>query len=102
MNVHKDVALDPSIRPVDVESIVLGAGQHVVDEMHNRSRTIAAGEVYHVVVAHGGSEEVPQENAVAATLDSAGSMDQFEFDGRGRKQAIADNEGGAVHVDIWG
>src|SRR5438093_8225618 len=100
MDVHENVPLDPCVGAIDVETVVLRTGKDIVNEMHDRTRPIAAGEIHHVVITDGGAEKVPQENAVPAAFDSSRAMDQLEFGCRGRKHAIADDKGGAVNVNV--
>src|SRR5207237_4283675 len=71
MTMQEDVSFDPSIRAVQVEHVVAGPDEDVVDELNNRRRSVASREIYDVVVAVGRSEKVPQANAASTALDAA-------------------------------
>jgi len=71
---QEDITLDPGISAVEVEHIVTGAGEHVVDELHNRCRPVAAGEIDHVIITIRRAKKVAEEDSLSATLDAARAM----------------------------
>src|SRR5437773_9933870 len=99
MHVHKDVALHPRVGAVDVETVIVAAAEDILDEVNNRARAVAAGEIHHVVITYWLAEKIPKENTVPTALDAARAVAKLELRGRGRKIAVADHERRAVHVD---
>src|SRR4029450_6026001 len=70
MHVHENVALNPSVRPIQIKAVVLRTGENVVNELNDRrAGAVAAGEIHDVAVTDGAAEEVPQENAVGAAFE---------------------------------
>ena len=45
VHVHEDVPLDPGVGAVQIQAVVARAIEHVVDELQDRARPLAAGEV---------------------------------------------------------
>src|SRR5262245_34729437 len=68
--------------------------------MNDRSRTIPAGEIDHVVVSNGLAKEIPLENPVPAGLDTSGAMNQLKRRGGVREFAILHNERRAIHMQV--
>src|SRR5436190_1995564 len=97
---QEDVPFDPGVRAIKIKLVIAAAGEDVVDELNDGRRAVAAGEIDHVIVANGRAENVSNENAPAAALDAAGSVDRFEGRAGIGKDAIADDERRAVNVNV--
>src|SRR5206468_2861846 len=100
VQVQEDVALDPGIGAVEIEAVVVAAGDNIFDEMDDRVRAIAAGEIDDIIVAGGLAEEVAQEQAVPVAADALGAMARLKRRRGSREIAVADDEAGAVQVDV--
>src|SRR5439155_6840859 len=74
MDVHEDIALDPRVSAVEIEVIVRGAVEDVVDDLENRPGPLAAGKIDGVVEAPGVTEIVVAENSAAAGENSVDAM----------------------------
>ena len=97
---QKDVALDPCVGAIEIQLVVRRATEHIVDEMNDRPRPIAAREIDHVIVGDWFSEEVALENSMPAALDAAGPVHEFKTRRRVREHAILHNERGAIDVQV--
>lgn len=99
--------IDPGVGAVEIQFIVGGAGEDVVEELDDGLvGAVAAGEIEHVVVvardAVGDAEEIAQEEAPPTALDAAGAVQQLEIDPgcRRGKDAIADQKRGPVQMQV--
>ena len=100
MRVQEDVSLDPRIRAVEVEQVVIAAHEDVVDDLENRARSIAAGEVERVIVALDLAPEVARENAAPARLDAARAVDRLEAPRGGREETVLDDERCTIEREV--
>eukprot|EP00825_Cyclidium_porcatum_P043716 TRINITY_DN6272_c0_g1_i1.p2 TRINITY_DN6272_c0_g1~~TRINITY_DN6272_c0_g1_i1.p2 ORF type:complete len:671 (+),score=101.56 TRINITY_DN6272_c0_g1_i1:130-2142(+) len=95
---HKEVAFDVGVGAVEVEELVGGVpGENVIDELGDRSGTVAAGEVNDVVVTGGSAKVVALEEAVAVGRHGP-EMHQF-IAGDARQIRVLEDEGTVVDGD---
>jgi hypothetical protein len=66
MHMHKDVAFDPSVRSIEVQTVVLRAAEHIIDKMHDWTRPVPAGEIDDIVVANYAPKKFREKNSVSA------------------------------------
>ena len=99
VDVHEDVALDPHVRAVDVEQIVVRADHHVVVKLEDRAGAVAAGEIEHIVVVtrgagHLAEERVADDRPSARWRRGIRPVDALEIRARrrGRENAVAHDE----------
>src|SRR5207249_8616749 len=94
MHVHEHVALNPGISAVQIEAIVAGAIEYVVDDLQNRTRPVAPGKIDGVIESPGVPEIVVAENAIAAGGNAVDSMQALRSGRRwiAREHTILDNE----------
>src|ERR1044071_5397365 len=92
MLMQKDVSFDPGIGAIQVPTVVLARGDDVVDKMHDRRRSIAAGEIDDIVVANRSSKKVPAKNPMPARLNSARAVIRLKASSRLRKITVADHK----------
>src|SRR5439155_1928575 len=101
VQVQKDVSLDPRIRAIEVEPVIIAAGDDVINELHDRlARPVSSSEINHVIVAVRLAEKVAQENSASATLDTTGAVARLELRDGGGKVAMADDKRCPIHVNI--
>src|SRR5881296_305852 len=92
MAVEEDISLDPRVGAVEIQDIVVRADEDILEELDNRSRSIAPGKINRVIVARWLAEEVAQEQAASAGFDAARAMHQFKRSRGGRENAVLHDE----------
>src|SRR5436305_8889421 len=98
---EKDVSFDPCVRAVQIQFIIAPPTKNVVVILDNCfARSISAGEIHDVVITRRTSKETVTDNAAAARLDSACSVDEFKRRRAGRKNTMADQEGAVIQRKI--
>ena len=98
---QENIALNPGVRAIEIEAVVVAAGDDIVNELHDRLPwPVASCEIHHIMVTARFAEEVAQKDSVAVAPDTARAVARLELGGGGRKIAVADDEGSLVHVDI--
>ena len=50
MAMEENVAFDPSIGPIQINQIIATADEHVVQQLEDRPRPLATGEIEDVVI----------------------------------------------------
>src|SRR5262245_34924452 len=100
MDMHENVAFDPSVRSIEVQAVVFRSTKHIVDEMNDRTRSIPAGEIDDVIVANRAAEKISCKNPVAPALDSSRAMDRFERKCLGWKKTIGHDERRIIQRNI--
>ena len=78
----EQVAFDEAICPVQVENIVAGAGEDVVEDLEDGAGPLAAGEVDDVVETGGGAKPVALDDAVTRRRQ-ARAVNQLNAGGAG-------------------
>src|SRR5206468_6488886 len=103
MDVHEDIALDPRVGAVEIEVIVRGAVEDVVDDLKNRPGPLAAGKIDGVVEAPGVTEIVVAENSVAAGENSVDAMKALGTRRRRitRENAVLNDKRAAVERNVF-
>jgi len=74
MTMHEEVALHPRVRAVEIEDVVIGANEHVVDELGDWPGPVAAGEIDDVIVTNRNAEIIAEEQPSSAAFDSTGAV----------------------------
>src|SRR5256885_2353069 len=102
MDVHEDIALDPRVGAVEIEVVVRGAVEDVVDDLKNRAGPLAPGKVDRVVEAPGVAEIVVAENSVAARRNAVDAMKALWTRRRriARENAVLNDERTAVKRNV--
>ena len=75
---QKDVVLDPGVRPVEVEAIVVTAYKDVINEVDDRVGAVTAGEVDDIIVIHRLAPKVADEKAMTVEPHAAGPVARLE------------------------
>ena len=103
MDVHENIAFDPGVGAVEIEVVVRGAVEDVVNDLQNGARPLASGEVDRVVKTPGVAEIIVPENAVATGGNPVDPMKALRT-ARGRvagKNAVLNDERTSVERDVF-
>ncbi|OQB79285.1 MAG: hypothetical protein BWX88_04885 [Planctomycetes bacterium ADurb.Bin126] len=98
VDVHEEVALDVGVGGVEVETIVGGGGEYVIEELGDVPGPLAAGEVDDVVAAGGPAEVVAVEEGVPA-VGEAPVMDDLRVGDLGQ-DAVGQADGRIVEGQV--
>src|SRR6266850_2484537 len=79
MDVHEDVAFDPRVGAIEVQAIIAGAVEDVVDDLEDGAGPIAAREINGVVERPGVAKIIVAENAVTAGRNSIHTVEHLRL-----------------------
>ena len=79
VHVHEDVPFHPGIRAVEIQDIIVGPGEDIVDHLEDRTGSVATREIDGVVVAarrpkEAMADDSPSVRANAAKITSLGTI----------------------------
>src|SRR6476659_3540306 len=100
MNVKEDIAFNPGVSAVEIETVVLPSHEHIIDEMNDGVGSEPTGKIDNVAIADRAAEVISGENGVTARFDPAGTMDRLKFSRTGRKMAVAGDKGGDLQRNV--
>jgi hypothetical protein len=98
--VQKNVSFDPRIGAVEVEDVIIGTNEDVVEELDDRPGTVAASEIHGIVVADRLADKVSLEDTAPSRLDALSSVNQFELRRRAGEHAVLHDERSAIERHV--
>ena len=87
---RKDISFNVRIRSIQVEDVITGAAEDVIEDLQNATRPLAAPEINDIVQAGRGAKEVAFDDAMARRRQSV-PANQWHADSGG-KDRIANDE----------
>ena len=98
VDIHKHIAFDVRVSPVEVEHVIARAAEHVVKDLQNRAGTLPAREIDNVVQPRRRSKIVALDNPIPARTQ-ADAMNEFRAGGRW-EAGVTDHERAVVERAI--